>query len=97
MQQADTSEMLRLISNAPIQPVLDAVAEHTARLCDARIWRLEDTFPRLVASYREISATMDGREGLSADRDTVTGRAACDRQTIAERKRSHQSPGRSRD
>jgi PAS domain S-box-containing protein len=85
MQQIATSEMLRLISNAPIQSVLDAVAEHAARLCDAgnaRIWRLEDNLLRLVASYGESSATMDGREGLPADRDTVTGRAACDRRTI---------------
>ena len=85
MQQTATSEMLRLISNSPIQSVLDAVAEHAARLCDAsnaRIWRLEDNLVRLVASYGESSATMDGREGLPADRDTVTGRAACDRRTI---------------
>jgi hypothetical protein len=85
IQQIDTSEMLRLISNSPIQSVLDAVAEHAARLCDAsnaRIWRLEDNLLRLVASYGESSATMDGREGLPADRDTVTGRAACDRRTI---------------
>jgi PAS domain S-box-containing protein len=85
MQQTATSEMLRLISNSPIQSVLDAVAEHAARLCDAsnaRIWRLEDNFLRLVASYRESSATMDGREGLPVDRDTVTGRAAYDRRTF---------------
>jgi PAS domain S-box-containing protein len=85
MQQTATSEMLRLISNSPIQSVLDAVAEHAARLCDAsnaRIWRLEDNLLRLVASYGENSVTMDGREGLPADRDTVTGRAACDRRTI---------------
>ena len=77
--------MLRLISNSPIQSVLDTVAEHAARLCDAsnaRIWRLEDNFLRLVASYGESSATMDGREGLPVDRDTVTGRAAYDRRTF---------------
>jgi hypothetical protein len=53
MQQTATSEMLRLISNSPIQSVLDAVAEHAARLCDAsnaRIWRLQDNLLRLVAS-----------------------------------------------
>jgi PAS domain S-box-containing protein len=85
MQQTATSEMLRLISNSPIQSVLDAVAEHAARLCDAsnaRIWRLEDNLLRLVASYGESSATMDGREGLPVDRDTVTGRAAYDRRTF---------------
>jgi PAS domain S-box-containing protein len=85
VQQTATSEMLRLISNSPIQSVLDAVAEHAARLCqasNARIWRLEDNILRLAASYGESSATMDGREGLPTDRDTVTGRAACDRRTI---------------
>src|ERR1700752_3473636 len=84
-QQTATSEMLRLISNSPIQSVLDAVAEHAARLCDAsnaRIWRLDDNVLRLVATYGESPATMDGREGLPADRDTVTGRAAHDRRTI---------------
>jgi hypothetical protein len=68
LQQTATSEMLRLISNSPIQSVLDAVAEHAARLCgasNARIWRLEDDLLRLVASYGESSATMDGREGPS--------------------------------
>src|SRR5947209_5201539 len=84
-QQIATSKMLRLISNSPIQSVLDTVAEHAARLCDAsnaRIWRLEDNRLRLVASYGESSATMDGLEGLPVDRATVTGRAAYDHRTI---------------
>ena len=82
-----TSEILRIISNSPSesQSVLDAVAENAARLCNAnnaRIWRLEDNRLRLVAAYGESLATKDGREGLPADRETVTGRAACDRRTI---------------
>jgi len=86
-QQTATSEVLRIISNSPndIQSVLDTVAKNAARLCDssnARIWRLEDDLLWLVASYGESSATIHGREGLPADRDTVTGRAAHDRQTI---------------
>jgi PAS domain S-box-containing protein len=86
-QQTATSEVLRTISNAPsdIQSVLDAVAENAALLCDAsnaRIWRLEGNLLRLVASYGESSATSHGRRDLPADRNTVTGRAACDRRTI---------------
>ena len=85
IQQAAISEMLRLISHSPIQLVLDAVAEQAARLCEAnnaRIWRLEDDRVWLVATYGESSTTMDGREGLPVNRQTVTGRAACDRCTI---------------
>ena len=85
--QTATSEVLRIIFNSPseIQSVLDAVAENAARLCDAnnaRIWRLEDNVLRIVAAYGEISATSHGREGLPVNRETVTGRAACDRRTI---------------
>jgi PAS domain S-box-containing protein len=86
-QLTATAEVLRTISNAPsdIQSALDAVAEHAARLCDAsnaRIWRLEGDLLRLVASYGESAATLDGREGVPRNRETVTGRAACDRRTV---------------
>jgi len=84
-QQTATSEMLRIISNSPIQSVLDAVAENAARLCDsnnAEIFRLENNRLRLVASYGKIPVNIHAREGLPANRDTVTGRAACDRRTI---------------
>jgi hypothetical protein len=55
-QQTATSEVLRVISNSPteIQPVLDAVGENAARLCDANnavIFRLEGELLRQVASY----------------------------------------------
>jgi len=84
-QQTATSGMLRLISTSPIQSVLDAVAENAARLCDAnnaRIFRLEDNLLRLAASYGEISLTSHGHQPFPANRDTVTGRATCDRRTI---------------
>src|SRR5229473_3816495 len=85
MQQTATSEMLRIISNSPLQSVLDAVAEHAARLCDsnnAEIYRLENNLLRLVASYGEIPVHIQAREGLPENRDRVMGRATCDRRTI---------------
>jgi signal transduction histidine kinase len=86
-EQSATSEVLRIISNSPteIQPVLDAVGEKAARLCDANnalIFRLEGGLLRLVASYGEIPTTSHAREAVPANRDTVIGRAACDRRTI---------------
>src|SRR5260370_33709472 len=84
-QQNATSEMLRIISNSPIQSVLDAVAENAARLCDANnavIFRLEGNFLRLAASYGRIPKTSHAREAVPSNRDTVIGRATCDRRTI---------------
>jgi PAS domain S-box-containing protein len=84
-QQTATSEMLRIISNSPIQSVLDAVAENAARLCDANnaeIFRLQDNLLRLAASYGEIPVAIHAYQGVPVSRDTVTGRAACDRRTI---------------
>jgi PAS domain S-box-containing protein len=85
MQQTAASEMLRLISNAPLQSVLDKVAEHAAHLCDAsnvEIFRLEDNLLRLAASYGKIPVVIHAYQGVPVNRDTVTGRAACDRRTI---------------
>ncbi|MEA2823124.1 MAG: two-component system, NtrC family, sensor kinase, partial [Bradyrhizobium sp.] len=84
-QHIATSEMLRLIANSPIQSVLDTVAENAARLCDANnaeIFRLEDNLLRLAASYGEIPVVMHAYQGVPVNRDTVTGRAACDGRTI---------------
>jgi PAS domain S-box-containing protein len=84
-QQAATSEMLHIIASTPIQSVLDAVAENATRLSDANnaeIFRLEDNLLRLVASYGEIPVVIHAYQGVPVNRDTVTGRAACDRRTI---------------
>ena len=87
-EQTATSEVLRIISSSPteIQPVLDAVGENAARLCEANnavIFRLEGDFLRLVASHGEIPTTSHAREGTPANRDTVIGRAACNRRDLA--------------
>ena len=85
-QQTATSEILGVIASSPtdIQPVLDAVAESAARLCDAtdaQIIRVEGEFVRGVASYGSMPAR--GRE----ERQLITPATAptlaiIDRQTI---------------
>jgi signal transduction histidine kinase len=82
-QQTATGEILRVIASSPtdIQPVLDAVAESAARLCDAsdaQILRVEGDLLRLVASYGSLP-TGDTR---TMNRQVVSGRAVIDRQTI---------------
>src|SRR5947199_5656601 len=86
-QQTATSEILRVISSSPkeIQPVLDAVGENAARLCDANnavIFRLEDDLLRQVASYGGLATTSHPAEGLPVNRGRVTGRAVVERRTI---------------
>jgi GAF domain-containing protein len=86
-QQTATSEVLRVISNSPteIQPVLDAVGENAARLCDANnavIFRLEGDLLRQVASYGGLPTTSHPVEGLPVNRGRVTGRAVFERRTI---------------
>ena len=86
-QQIATSEVLKIISSSPtdIQPVLDAVGENAARLCEANnsvIWRLDGDLLRPAAQYGQIPITAAPREGLHFNRNTVTGRAVFDRRTI---------------
>lgn len=84
-QQTAASEMLRIIASSPIESVLNAVVENAARLSDANnaeIFRLEDNLLRLVASYGEVPVVIHSYQSIPVNRDTVTGRAVCHRQTI---------------
>ena len=86
-QQTATSAVLKVISSSPteLQSVLDMVGENAARLCDANnavIFRLDGDVLRHVASYGGIPTTSHPSGGLPANRDTVTGRAVCERSTI---------------
>ena len=86
-QQTATSEVLRVISGSPteIQPVLDAVGQNAARLCDANntvIFLLEGDLLRQVASYGGLPTTSHPAKGLPVNRGRVTGRAVFQRQTI---------------
>ncbi|HEX9820758.1 MAG TPA: GAF domain-containing protein [Methylomirabilota bacterium] len=83
-QQTATAEILRVISSSPtdVQPVMDAVAERAARLCeatDASIFRVDGDVLRLVAVY---GALPRGREMIPITRASVAGRVAADRRAL---------------
>ena len=86
-REAATSDILRMIARSPtnLQPVLDAIAERAANLCDAEdaaIFRVDGNFLRLAAHLGPIPMADAVGESLVMDRDTPAGRAIADRQTI---------------
>ena len=86
-REAATSEILRMIASSPadLQPVLDAIAERAARLCDAEdaaIFRVDGNSYRRAAHFGPIPTASALGEGRVIDRGTPPGRAIVDRQTI---------------
>ena len=87
-QQTAISEILRVISASPIdvQPVLDVVAERAARLCDApvaRVFLADGNSLRQAAQYRSSSsAPAVPTQAVPLSRESITGRATLDRETI---------------
>jgi signal transduction histidine kinase len=85
-QQTATGEILRVIASSPtdIQPVMDAVAENAARLCDAddaNIFRVYGDIFRRVAAFGNIPAPgVD--EDIPLIPSILTGRAILERRTI---------------
>ena len=83
-QQRAASEILRMIrtSSTGLQPVLDAIAESAARLCDsydAQIFRLENNVITRVASYGPLLLAL---ERTPLNRQFPVGRAMVDRQAV---------------
>jgi two-component system, NtrC family, sensor kinase len=83
-QQTATSEILRVISSSPtdLRPVMNAVAENAARLCDAadaHIWHRDGDRLRIVASHGAMPLT---RRELTISRQSVVGRAVSDRRAV---------------
>jgi GAF domain-containing protein len=86
-QQTATSEILRIISSSPtdIQPVLDAIAESAARLCDscdAVIHRVDGDLLQRVARFGSVPVPSQPEGGRPITRGFPMGRAIVDRQTI---------------
>src|ERR1700730_9262670 len=84
-QQTATSDILRVISSSPtdLGPVMDAVAENAARLCDAsdaQILRADGETITLVASYGSLPTI--SREPRPISRRLVGGRAIIARLTL---------------
>jgi GAF domain-containing protein len=84
-QQTATSEILGVIASSPtdVQPVLDTVAEHAARLCDATdalIFRVNGDIQQRVASYGSMPVLEETSRPLEGT--NVVGRAILDRETV---------------
>ena len=84
-QQTAISGILRVISNSPddVQPVLNSVAEHAARICEAQyteIFIVDGDALRIVAGFGEVGRPVD--EPFPLDRSTIAGRTVVDMEPI---------------
>ena len=76
-----------MLARAPtdLQPVLDAIAESAAKLCDAAdavVWRVDGDVFRLVSHFGSIPTRVGPGQGHAITRDMPASRAIVDRETI---------------
>ena len=86
-QQTAISEILRVISSSPtdVQPVLEAIADRAARLCDASVasmYLIDGNMLRLLASKGPTPDLVRNVEALPINRESLSGRAVLDERTI---------------
>jgi signal transduction histidine kinase len=86
-QQTATSQILEVISSSPtdIQPVMTAMVESAARLCDAQnaqIFQIEGELMRLVARHGPVKSSLEAGESRPLTRGSVSGRVALERRTL---------------
>ena len=86
-QQTAISEILRVISSSPtdVQPVLEAIAERAARLCDAAVasmYLTDGETLRLLASKGPTPDLVRNVEALPINRHSLSGRAVLECKTI---------------
>ena len=85
-QQTATSNVLKVIANSPtdIRPVLDAVAENAARLCEAddvQVYQVDGDVLRQVTHFGPLPALQDGKS-LPLVPGLLTDRAVLEHRTI---------------
>ncbi|HEU4923917.1 MAG TPA: GAF domain-containing protein, partial [Burkholderiales bacterium] len=85
-QQTAISEILRVISSSPgdVQPVLRAVAERAARICEAKfsdIITIDGQRMKVAASIGDLGRPQGG-ETVPLDRTTVIGRSIVDKTAV---------------
>jgi signal transduction histidine kinase len=86
-QQTATSEVLGVISSSPtdIEPVMAAVVESAARLCEAQnaqIFRVEDGTMRLVARWGPVRSSLEAGQSRPVTRGSVSGRVILERRIL---------------
>jgi GAF domain-containing protein len=86
-QQTAISEVLRVISSSPadVQPVLDAVAERAAKICDAvdaQIFLREGDDMKHVARFGPMPIGVEIGDARPLNRDWVAGRAVLEGRPI---------------